>query len=241
MKKALHISIISVIIVAIIFTALMIILKYDEKGETNMPFDVSKISIISTVDAQDLQDGKNTWNKSIGQDNDIYIYIDKNENYKKTETIEKIEIDNFQINEKPQKGKISIYKPSSNEKVIFENTNEYKVDEITFLGEQSTNMKKLQISNQGGIIQFRVANEDLGNFVSSGEQVIEYKDLLKKINITEEELKTKISFDMNIILGEGKQFKATINLEIPAENIVETGKSSKEMTDLDIVFKRVEN
>ena len=35
-KKILNICIIFVIIVAIIFTAVMLILNYDEKGETNM-------------------------------------------------------------------------------------------------------------------------------------------------------------------------------------------------------------
>ena len=78
MPKALHISIIVLIIVAIVFTAIMLILRYDEKGEENMPFDISKISVISSINAQDLEDDKNLWNKSVGQDNDIYIYIEKN-------------------------------------------------------------------------------------------------------------------------------------------------------------------
>ena len=38
MPKALHIAIIFLIIIAIGFTAVMLILRYDEKGEENMPF-----------------------------------------------------------------------------------------------------------------------------------------------------------------------------------------------------------
>ena len=59
MPKALHISIIVLIIVAIVFTAIMLILRYDEKGEENMPFDISKISVISSINAQDMEDDKN--------------------------------------------------------------------------------------------------------------------------------------------------------------------------------------
>ena len=72
MQKALHISIIFLIIIAIGFTAVMLILRYDEKGEENMPFDISKISVISSINGQDVKDTKNLWNKAVGQDNDIY-------------------------------------------------------------------------------------------------------------------------------------------------------------------------
>ena len=54
-KKLMHLCIIIVMIVAILFTALIIILKYGQDGETNMPFEVSKITVISTVGAQDVE------------------------------------------------------------------------------------------------------------------------------------------------------------------------------------------
>ena len=240
MPKALHISIIILIIVSIGFTAVMLILRYDEKGEENMPFDISKISIISSINGQDVEDGDNLWNKSVGQDNDIYIYIEKNNNYKKTETIEKIVLNNFKINEKPQKGEFAIYKPSNNEKELFENIEENKTVEIVFTGEQLTKIKELKISNQGGIVAFRLANEKIGKYVSNDNE-INYKELLKKINIKEEDIKINISFDVNIILSGSKKFKSTINLGLPAEGVVESGKSSIEFIGKDFIFKRIEN
>ena len=122
MPKALHLSIIFVILVAIGFTAIMLILRYDEKGEENMPFDISKVSLISSINAQDIADDKNLWNKAVGQDNDVYIYIEKNKGYSKTETIEKIILDNFKIDKEPQKGQVVIYRPCNNEKELFEDT-----------------------------------------------------------------------------------------------------------------------
>ena len=240
MPKALHISIIVLIIVAIGFTAVMLILRYDEKGEENMPFNISKVSIISSINGQDIEDKKNLWNKSVGQDNDIYIYIEKNQNYKKTETIEKIVINNFVINQKPQKGELEIYKPSNNEKELFENTKENKTEEIVFTGEQLTKIKELKISNQGGIVAFRLANQNIGNYVSNDNEV-NYKDLLKKIGIKEDDIKSEISFDVNIVLTKSIQFKSTITLSLPAEGIVESGNSSVEFMGKDFVFKRIEN
>ena len=240
MPKALHISIIILIIVSIIFTAIMLTLRYDEKGEENMPFDISKISIISSINSQDNEDKKNLWNKSVGQDNDVYIYIEKNKDYRQTETIEKVILNNFRVNEEPKKGNISIYQPSINEKELFENIDKYKSEEIIFTGEQLTKMQELKISNQGGIIAFRIANQNLGNYVSNDKE-IDYKNLLKKINIDEEEIKASISFDVSIVLSEGVQYRTTINIEVPIEKIVETGKSSKEINGKENVFKRVEN
>ena len=239
MPKALHISIIFLIIIAIGFTAVMLILRYDEKGEENMPFDISKISVISSINGQDVKDKENLWNKAVGQDNDIYIYIEKNNNYIKTEAIEKIILNNFKIDSTPKKGEISFYKPSNNEKELFENTDESKVEEIVFSGEQSTKLQELKISNQGGIVAFRIANKNLGNYVSN-EKEIDYNNLLKKINITDEQIKTNISFDTTIVLAEGRSFKTTINLELPVEGVIENGKSSKEINGKDFVFKMVE-
>ena len=241
MRKALYVAIIAVIIVSISFTALMFILRYDEKGETNMPFEVTKISVISVANAQDVKDDKNKWNKNVELDNDIFIYLDKNDEYKKTETIEKIVINNFKIVQKSKKGEISIYKPSENQNSFFENSEENKVAEITYTGEQSTDIQKLHISNQGGMIAFRIANLNLGNFTSN-EIEIESKDYLKNINIQDDEIKAKISFDMTIFLNGGRKYKASeIELDVPSRDTVETGNCSTEITDLKLVFKRIEN
>ena len=240
MKKALHVAIISVIIVAIAFTALMIFLNYDKNGETNMPFNISKISIISTTDAEDVEDKGNRWNKIVELDNDVYIYIEKNKDYKKTEAIKEIVINNFKIIKAPKVGEIATYRPSTNEKEIFENIEEYKTEEIVFSGDQKTNIQNLKISNQGGQIAFRCANQNLGNFISNEEE-INYNDLLKKTNINYEEVESEISFDINIVLENGKKFKSTIQIQMPEENIIKDGKSSKEISGKEFVFKRIEN
>ena len=96
-KKIIHICIIAIIIIGIIFMAMMSILKYDENGEINMPFFISKISIISTVDGQDVENSTQKWEKIINQNNDIYLYVEKNNEYKKTETISSIILNNFKL------------------------------------------------------------------------------------------------------------------------------------------------
>ena len=240
MKKAIHISVIIVIIVAIFFTGLMIILRYDEKGETNMPFDITKISVISKADGDNVEDDKNIWNKKISQNNDIYIYIEKNENYSKTETINNVLLNNFKVIENPQIGNISFYKPSTSENANFENKDEFKTDSIIFTGKQASNIQALEISNQGGIVAFRCANENIGNYISNDEELDNSK-FLKGLNINYEQIKAKISFDLDITLEEGREFKTTTELEIPNQDVIEKGTSGKDLTDLDIVFKRIEN
>ena len=68
-----------------------------------------------------------------------------------------------------------------------------------------------------------------------------YDKLLEKIGINNDDLKATISFDIDIILTSKKSFKATVELDIPAGDVVSKGKTSIEITDLDIIFKRVEN
>ena len=81
-KKILNICIVGIIIIAIIFTAVMLILNYDENGETNMPFEISKILVVSTVNGQDVENSDAKWDINVIQNNDVYIYIEKNDEYK---------------------------------------------------------------------------------------------------------------------------------------------------------------
>ncbi|MCI9063773.1 MAG: hypothetical protein HFJ17_04150 [Clostridia bacterium] len=242
-KKVIHLCIILVIIVAIIFTALIIVLKYGEDGETNMPFSISKIVIISTVDAKDVENKNENWNLQVNQNNDVYIYIEKNNGYKKTETIDNININNINIVNKPNKGSIKIYKPSSENTVLmFENIEKYQSTDIQYKGEKTTDMKNLKISNQGGILTFRCSNDNLGAYISNEGKEVEYSDLLKKIGVNNDDLKATVSFDIVIGLNSGKSFKATYNIDVPVEDIVSNGETSMEITDFkDVIFKRIEN
>ena len=79
-------------------------------------------------------------------------------------------------------------------------------------------------------------------FPISNEEEINHAELLKKAEIIDEMLKAKISFDITIKIESGKEYKASIELEVPVENLVESGKSYIEITDLkNIIFKRIKN
>lgn len=242
-RKIFNICIVVIIIVAIVFTALMLILNYAEKGETNMPFLLSKIYIISTVDGQDVEDNEHKWNINAIQNNDIYLYIEKNKEYSKQETISYVKIDNIKVSKKPNIGEIKIYKPVQNENVLFKNLDENIIQEIVFTGAKATNTRNLEISNQGGPIIFRCANMNVGNFQSNDDEEINFEQLLKKLNVNEEDLLSRISFGITIALNSGKIFKAeNVDVKIPNQNIVSEGRVGEENSNLqNIVFKRIEN
>ena len=240
-KKSSHLCMIIIIIAVILFVVGIIILQYNVEGEKNMPFTLSKISIISTQEGLDSEAVDTKWAFQVYQSNDIYLYISKNENYDKTEIIKSINIDNIKVETKEQKN-VNIYKPDSQEeKVIFKNKEENKVQNLEYLGDLESNLKQLKISNQGGVIAFRVSNDNLTKYTTNDDEV-NHSELLKKAGITEETLKEKISFDLKINLESGKEYKTTVTIDLPVEGVVENGTASKEITDLeDIVFKREQN
>ena len=240
-KKSFHLCMIIIIIAVILFVVGIIILQYNVEGEKNMPFKLSKISIISTQEGLDSEVVDTKWAFQVYQSNDIYLYISKNENYDKTEIIRSINIDNIKVETKEQKN-VNIYKPDSQEeKVIFKNKEENKVQNLEYLGDLESNLKQLKISNQGGVIAFRVSNDNLTKYTTNDDEV-NHSELLKKAGITEETLKEKISFDLKINLESGKEYKTTVTIDLPVEGVVENGTASKEITDLeDIVFKREQN
>lgn len=232
--------VVAVIVISILFIVGVISLKYNVEGETNLPFNLSKISVISSVEGTDIEDSTNKWNLIVNQNNDVYLYIEKNENYKNTEIIESVKLDNFNIKQKPNIGEIKLLKPDSKlESVIFKNTEENEVDEIEFIGSMDSSIKDLKISNQGGLVIFRYAVNNVGNYISNDDEEINHSDLLKNLNVNNDDLKFSISFDININLNSGKSYKANIDLDFPVNNVVNEGTQSSEITDLEnIVFKR---
>lgn len=241
-KKIFHIIMIIIIIFAFLCIAGILVLRYQVEGESNMPFKITKISMVESVEGLENQGTEEKWNLKVNQNNDIYVYIEKNSSYGKTEIIEEVQIKNIIINKQNEKGEKKLYKPVVDEKRMFINATENEITEITYKGELESNIKEQKISNQGGIIAFRYAINNISQYISQTDEQIDHSQLLKLTNITQEDLKTNLSFDMILKLTSGKIYQTTINLDVPTDNIIEKGTVGKEITELEnIVFKRIEN
>lgn len=241
-RKAVHLIIgICVIVVVAVFVGITM-QRYEIEGEKNMPFEISKIMIFSTAEGIENGNSKHKWDFNIYQNNDIYISIAKNKEYKKTEVIDKIIIDNFSIDEQPQKGEIAIYRPNGENTTSYACEEKYEVDNnLEYIGGIESDLESLKIANQGGMITFRIANKNLDTYKSNDDETITHDGtLLAKANIKNEDIKCKVSFDIIIELKSEKKFKGTITLELPEGNIVKNGQESVEITNLDdVIFKRI--
>mgnify|MGYP000204108121 CR=1 FL=1 len=241
-QKIFHSVIITVIIIAILCVGGMFILRYQVEGESNMPFKISKISIIESVEGTESQETEEKWNLNVDENNDIYIYIEKNSAYGKTEIIQSVDIKNINISKSKEKGIVALYKPVQDEKRMFVNKEENEITEITYEGDLESNIKEQKISNQGGIIAFRYGINDISQYISQDAEEIDHSQLLKLTDITEDDLKTTLTFDIIINLTSGKKYQAPISIDIPTDEIIEKGTVGIDKTDLNnIIFKRIEN
>lgn len=186
-----------------------------------MPFQVSKIMVISTLGGNEKEDTKNKWDLNLIQINDIYIDIIKNKNHNQGEIIDKVIIDNFKIEKAPQKGEIKIYRPT-NENNIFNNKEEYKIEnQLIYIGSDTSDIENMKIANQGGLIPLRYVNTNIGEYISNEDIEIRHDGtLLQKVGTTNEEIKFNISFDISIELRKEKKYKAKIELEMPIGNLI---------------------
>ena len=229
------------IIVLIIAVIALLILKYEVEGEQNMPFKLSSIIIVSNAEGYQEEENKEyRWNTEIYQNNDIYLNIEKNKNYKETEIIKSVVIDNIKIDKEPQVGKIELYRPSSDRVQTYSYKEEFRINEkIEYIGDKSSDIKNLKISNQGNTLIFRVLNKT-GKIYKSNDEKFEHSGkLLDKVGVSYEQIKSKISFDLTINLESDISFKATVELELPVGDISKEGSSNLEIKDMkNIVFKR---
>ena len=240
--------IIFLIAVAIAFAGFTV-LKYQVEGEKKVPFQIGKIIVISSAtttekdtvneEAQQQAEGEapqdgNTqsqqpvepeenyvWNEKVVQTNDVYIYLDKNSDYKGEQAIKKVRIENIKILENVKIGKIQVYMPNSLNDGLYKYVNDYLVSTtLTYTGSNADNKKALQINNQGGCVCISFANMGLDNYRSNDEQELpQGGTILEKLNITNEDLKFKVSFDL-VIEVQDKTYKTTVTLDMPIDGVV---------------------
>ena len=233
------------IFIAIIVMALTVVfsimIKYDVEGEKILPFSISKILLVSTVNGTVVDDPENIWNIDISQVNDIYMYIDKT--LEGEETIKEIRIENFNVIKVPEKGDLKILRPTGELSNLYTYSEQNYIDSgITYQGGVIDDLKSLEIANNGGILSFRCALENLGKYVSNETEsdIIYDGNLLRNLEVEVEEILFNIEFDIIITTSDNISFKGTINLDMPINTIIEEGASNLEITDFsDIVFKRI--
>ena len=242
MKKRIFKKCLFAAFLVILFTIVIsIMLKYDVEGERELPFSISKLLIISTVDGSLNEDSENIWNIGITQVNDLYMYIDKTIEDDE-QTLKEIKIENFVVNKNPSKGKLKVLRPTGEIANLYTHSHQdYLNDKIIYTGGVIDDLKSLEISNNGGILGFRVAVEELGNYISNEDEEITYDGkLLSNLGVTIPEIAFDMSFDIIIKTSKNISFKGTINLNMPIETVIEEGSSSKEITDFsNVVFKRI--
>lgn len=254
-KQKIKFTCVVVAIILFIFIAIFTVVKYEVEGEKKLPFNLGKIIIISSattepqtsenieenVEQQEQkQEESYLWKENVIQTNDVYIYLDKNEEFKE-EIIKNIKIENIKILKPVNLGKIQVYMPNSLDGELYKYTNDFLVNtSLTYKGALADNKKTLEIGNQGGCVCLSFANVGLGVYKSNEDEYIEQGAyILEKMNINNEDLKFKVSFDL-IIEVSNKSYKGTITLDMPAGEVVGKKECHIEITDFkDVIFKRM--
>ena len=235
-KKCLFIA----FLVMLFMVVISIMIKYDVEGEKVLPFSINKILLVSTVDGNVVDDPENIWNIEVTQVNDIYMYLEKT--IEDEQTIKEIRVENFTQNKRPVKGNLKVLRPTGELSNLYTySEQDYLNEGITYLGASIDDLKNLEISNNGGMLGFRVSIEELGTYISNEDETITYDGkLLSNLGINLEEIQFNLSFDIIITTSNNISYKGTMNLDMPINTVIEQGSSSIELTNFsDVVFERI--
>lgn len=238
LKRSLFLAFVLIAITIVV----SIVIRYDVEGEKDLPYSISKILVTSHAFANDnaqKADGV-IWDIDLKDDNNVYIYIEKNDLETK-ETIKEVKISNFKVTKAAQIGNVKIYRPTGDlgSSLYQYSEQNYLNSEIIYSGARVDTLKNLEIRNEGGMIGFRVSLEDLGNYTSN-ESVTYNGSLLSEVGVTSKDMEFSISFDLTITLDNNVSFVGTYNLDLPCGDIINEDEPHLELTDFkDIVFKRI--
>ena len=105
-------------------------------------------------------------------------------------------------------------------------------------------LKKLDADSTYGYINEYKGNilpgENGGCIVKNNESVIYNGSLLSAINVSNDDLKFEISFDLTITLDNNISFTGTFNLALPAGDVINEDEPYIKIKDFsDVVFKRI--
>lgn len=235
---AAYFGILAIIIALIVIFFIMY--KYQVEGEAIPPFKISKMVVVSSAKTENLELIDGVYNADIIQNNDIKISIIKNPEYKKEAIIRKITINNIQIDKKQAIGDIEIYRPSRGAK-LYDYKEEYKIqNNLEYVGAQETYLKgeNLEISNQGGIIEFSIIESNIQKLKYNENETVKVDGTLLR-QIGKERLSYKVYFDLIIELESDLKLKTKITLDLPTGDIFENGIETLEETNMKTIFKRI--
>ena len=240
-KEKLKEAILLFIIIITFGSVLAVMLKYENEGEKNMPFNLTEMLVISSVDETQKAENPENYKRNLDlhQYNDFYLKFEKNSNFKETSYIKNIIIENIEIKNNEEKN-VNVYIPSNAEEKLFSYEDNFKVENsLTYKGASKDNQKNLEIGNQGGRVLFRIVNQNVGEYISNDEVDISYDGtLLKNIGVSKENIEIKVSFDILIETNISK-YRGKIDVDLPCGNILDDGVCNIKKTDFsDIAFKR---
>ena len=238
-RRAIEISGI-IIVIAIILTAIgVILLKYNVEGETDLPYVIKQMVIISTANGKNefTEDSVNRWHVDVYQNTDIYFDIERNDEHKLSDSIKSIMIENIQIDDE----NVKPYMPSTEGEDNFIYS-EYNIiqDRIVYEVDKNKDLKNKKITTERGIIAISFCNTQIGQYVGNEDKLTYDGTLIKKVGKTIDDIKVNVKFDLILETEANKKYKAEINLDLPEEDITETGISKIIDTELKrVVFKRI--
>ena len=213
-------NIIFVILVILIIISVYIIAKENPEIEKKSfeKIAINKIVCYSSANAVNSSENLKThWELDIYQFTDIAIYLQKTQDI----NIEKVYVDNIQIVKPSVLGEAKIYKKNIEDfakNMLLEETGE-KIDyEVSLDGENDfrqncTNPIILSYINENVKEDFVIKNTE--------EPLVFDETILKKALILPEDIEAQISFDVNVIDSEEKQYKANVVLDIPVKQLLE--------------------
>lgn len=246
-KQKLKASIACGVIALFVLVVVIMMIRYSVEGDKNMPFTLSKIMLISSAEGivkeETTADTDVSWNLDVMQNNDIYFQIDRVGENAEENYIKNVLISNIEIVDTSEKSNIKMYMPNSLEGRTFVFSENYEFQrKLEFKGGTKTDLKSLQIGNQGGTIGFRIANVNIGEYISTQDAEIKHDgSLLNVVGLTTDQVKFDVRFDF-IIETSNAKYKSEIILTLPCGDVVSEGISKMEINALeDIIFKRVSN
>lgn len=201
------------------------VLPFANKNE-DIVFKIDKIVFFSNCDAKNKTASSTNFTiENLYQYTDIALFITNDSNEKDLKnTFQKVYINNIQFNTKPELGEPNLYFKSINNFAKSEINDEYLIkDSLDFnvTSEDEANLDSPTLyNNLANPITLSYINQNIKSdyTITDTTSPITYDgSLLKKCNITLNNISSTVSFDIYIVNNLNQEFKCTVYIDIPLE------------------------
>lgn len=226
MKKQYKYLIVALAVLIVVIGCYLVIKSSKPAPIVKTPFGVTQTAVYFYPSITSIPSSNNTVTLIPQFYDDIAVVIGNTIGWTDTDRrIKKLSINNIKMIQEPKLGGFSLFKPTNDPKNPFNTNPKYNITntrryDIAVLSQNiNTNFLPDSIGELGGIVHLYYYSNSFKSITKPKNQTIDFPTVMKELGISNDDLKAKIAFDLQVTNKKDQTFVKHLEFNLPVSDI----------------------